>query len=505
VLPTGIATDDTTRFFFQDVVKTKSLVSLFDFENKGIFFPGVHSSYKFCLFTTGRGLRPTAERAEFVFFAHAVEHLRDPERRFTLSAEDLALLNPNTRTCPIFRSRRDAELTKAIYRRVPVLIREARDGRPEENPWGIKFSTMFHMSNDSHLFRTREQLEADGWRLEGNIFRKAGAEYLPLYEAKMATLLDHRSSRVIRSESATIRQAQPEYLSLAEHEAADVFATPLYWVKQSDVRANTPEIWRRQWTSGWRRVSATTNERSFLQTIFPPAGFGDSIFLMYIGDSLSAAPAMLAGLATFVFDYVVRQKMGGLNLSFYVVAQLPVHVPSTFAQPCQWGGSPSCVRDWLLPRILELTYTAWDLEPFARDCGWSGPPFRWDEERRFLLRCELDAAFFHLYLPSTPDGQWRIARKVDGCPYDETPEQLAELKQHFPTPRDAVAYIMDTFPIVRRKDEEKYNGDYRTKRVILEIYDAMQESIRTGRPYQTRLDPPPADPLCCHPARSMGD
>jgi len=77
---------------------------------------------------------------------------------------------------------------------------------------------------------------------------------------------------------------------------------------------------------------------------------------------------------------------------------------------------------------------------------------------------------------------------------DETPDELAELTRHFPTPRDAVAYLLDTFPIVRRKDEQKHDGDYRTKRVILEIYDAMQRSIRTGHPYQTRLDPPPGPP-----------
>ena len=118
-----------------------------------------------------------------------------------------------------------------------------------------------------------------------------------------------------------------------------------------------------------------------------------------------------------------------------------------------------------------------------------------DEERRFLLRCELDAAFFHLYLPSEADGDWR---RVEG----ETAEDLAGLKMHFPTPRDAVDYIMETFPIVRRKDEEKFDGDYRTKRVILEIYDALAEAIRSGRPYQTCLNPPPADPRCCHPPKS---
>jgi hypothetical protein len=143
--------------------------------------------------------------------------------------------------------------------------------------------------------------------------------------------------------------------------------------------------------------------------------------------------------------------------------------------------------------VLELTFTAWDLEPFAQDCGWSGPPFRWDEGRRFLLRCELDAAFFHLYLPAEAGGDWQPAE-------GETAEELARLKASFPTPRHAVDYIMETFPIVKRKGEEKW-GEYRTKRVILEIYDALAESIRTGQPYQTRLDPPPADPRVAHTHR----
>jgi hypothetical protein len=145
--------------------------------------------------------------------------------------------------------------------------------------------------------------------------------------------------------------------------------------------------------------------------------------------------------------------------------------------------------------MRELTYTSCDLEPFAQDCGWPGPPFRWNEERRFLIRCELDAAFFHLYLPAEANGDWRPA---DG----ETSADLARLKASFPTPRDAVPFIIDTFPIVRRRDEAKFDGDYRTRRVILAIYDALAESIRTGQPYQTRLDPPPADPRCCHPPRA---
>ncbi|MFG0316319.1 MAG: hypothetical protein ACF8XB_03535, partial [Planctomycetota bacterium JB042] len=126
-----------------------------------------------------------------------------------------------------------------------------------------------------------------------------------------------------------------------------------------------------------------------------------------------------------------------------------------------WSDTP--LSDWIVPLALELSYTAHDLAPFSRDLGYDGPPFRWDEDRRFLLRAELDAAFFHLY----------------------------------GLERDDVDYVLETFPIVKRKDEAAH-GEYRTKRVILEIYDLMAEAARTGEPYQTVLDPPPADPRAAH-------
>lgn len=166
-------------------------------------------------------------------------------------------------------------------------------------------------------------------------------------------------------------------------------------------------------------------------------------------------------------DFCAREKIGGTHLTYGYLNQLPVLPPFSHAESCSWYCSES-FRGWLLPRILELTYTAWDLQPFAKDCGYSGPPFRWDEERRFLLRCELDAAYFHLY---------GIAR-------------------------DDVDYIMETFPIVKRKDEAKF-GEYRTKLVILEVYDAMQRAIDTGAAYRTILDPPPADPRVTHKSQEV--
>ena len=633
LLPTGIATDDTTKYFFQDVVQTRSLASLFDFENKGIFFPDVHRNYKFCLFTAGRGLRPTAGRAEFVFFAQGVEALRDPERRFSLSPDDIALLNPNTHTCPIFRSGRDAELAKAIYRRVPVLIREARDRQPEENPWGIRFSAMFHMANDSHRFVPREQLEADGWKLAGNVFRKGGEEYLPLYEAKMIHQFDHRwaSYQFKGDKEAAID------VSLQEKEDFSFIVLPRYWVAAREVHLRTANLpkgllaalrdrntdlivlavchllfidslrrnskgssdaatamvfpaWLEfvernpaarslaptqmglcgnspacieplgpshlpaepidkiepgprsstawyaveslalgqsfatleqygevlnsvpplrteeevlafaeklliraspRWLMGWRDITRSVEKRTTIADIFPFAAVGDQLLLMCPNTTARLAAALLGTLNSFVFDFVARQKLSGIHLKYFTMKQTTVPAPDAFTD---------ADLAFLVPRVLELLYTGEDLRGFARDCGWDGPPFLWDDDRRFVLRCELDAAFFHLYLPVDENGDWRSARQSDGCPHDETREQLADLKPHFPTPRDAVSYILDTFPGVRREDEANH-GEYRTKRTILEIYEAIQASNTPGEPYRTRLAPPPADPSRCHPPR----
>lgn len=457
IVPSGIATDDTTKLFFQDIMDTQTLVSLYDFENREGLFPAVDSRMKFCLLTlTGAGRRAEAG-ADFVFFAHRVEDLLEPDRRFTLSSKDVAMLNPNTRTCPIFRSKRDAELTKEIYSRVPVL---AKEGPLGENVWGINFIRMFDMANDSQLFRTRHQLEEDGWRLVGNVFKRNEEQYLPLYEAKMIAQYNHRDSKVVISETATIRQGQPENLSLEELQSANCLPMPRYWVSKRDVVQNIPEQYQSKWFQGFAKVTSPTNHRTMITTLLPQVGAGDSMQIILFPSNMSGFKAsfFMASFCSFIFDYVARQKIGGVNLNFFIVKQLPVISLVKGQEPCPWFQTLN-LEQWIASRVLELTYTAWDLEPFARECGYYGPPFRWDEERRFLIRCELDAAYFHLYGIG----------------------------------RDDVNYIMDTFPIVRRKDEACY-GSYRTKEKILEIYDRMKDAMETGKPYRAMLDPPPGPP-----------
>jgi len=487
IIPSGIATDDTTKYFFQELMAKHSLISLYDFENRKKLFPAVDSRMKFCLLTLTGTDNPAKQGADFVFFALLVSDLEDQERHFALSAEDLALINPNTRTCPIFRSKKDAVLTKAIYHRVPVLI---KDRPPKENPWGISFMRMFDMANDSHLFRTAQQLEADGWNLEGNVYVRNSEKFLPLYEAKMIHHFNHRfgSFEGVSGRSSTHLPTP----NSSQYNNPFYLAQPWYWVSTEESHARLKN-WNSNWLLGFRSISNVTNERTMIATIFPDCAVSGKLPILLTGvDDVSIICCLLCNLNTLVFDYFVRQKIGGTDLAFHYVKQLPILPPEVYGKPMQWHMIRK-LNQWILTRILELTYTSCDLKQFASECGYNDPPFQWDEERRFLLRCELDAAFFHLYLHSDQNNNWIKSEEESG-------NELFDLKKNFPTTRHAVEYILETFPIVKRKDIKKF-GEYRTKFTILDIYDRMQHSIKTGEPYQTLLDPPPADPRAAHPAK----
>ena len=212
IIPTAIATGAGGQYLFGDFTERGAVASLYDFENRKPLFAGVDSRQKFCLLSlVGKALREPVAR--FAFFLLDTPDLDDAGRVFALSPEEIALINPNTGTLPIFRNRRDADLTAAIYRRIPVLWDETkRDG----NPWGITVKRLFDMTDDSDLFRTREALEADGWHLHGNVFTRAGKRMLPLYEAKMVDFFNHPLRTSIKSATAVNRQNQPRYLTVAE-------------------------------------------------------------------------------------------------------------------------------------------------------------------------------------------------------------------------------------------------------------------------------------------------
>jgi hypothetical protein len=561
IVPTGIATDDSTKAFFGSIATSGRLASLFDFENSAPLFAGVHRSFKFCLLTLG-----TVTESSFAFFLTATEQLHDAPRRFHLTREDFLIINPNTRTCPVFRSRADAELTRAIYRRVPVLIRDKSESMQTQNPWGIHFATMFHMANDSGLFQSR-----------------TSEDFLPLYEAKMIHQFDHRWAGY--NSNSDNEDDSAGGLTLAQKQDPAVTAQPRYWVARElvnrrllnnshplyplflarlDQRRNelakwfrfwlwghalkagsaedanflrkeiddtrvvshgvgelalnfipeqhlaqrmaeqfplTPAeqtaLWQqvriddglmsknprtfgpkdsdelstvwldfaetilmprdRHWLMGWRDITNATNERTVIASVLPRVGVNHKTILINLPHSCPGfqAATFLGCINSLVFDYVARQKVGGTSLSNFISKQLPILPPSAYTD---------ADLAFIVPRVLELTYTAHDLRPWAEDVvnSWnrthSGQPmtdpvlpFRFDPDRRAELRADLDARYAHLY----------------GLTRDELRYILDPADTH------GTDYPTETFRVLKNNDN-RHHGEYRTRRLVLEAWDCME-------------------------------
>ncbi len=571
IVPTGIATDATTAPFFAHLIESKRLASLFDFENRAGIFPAVDSRMKFSLMTLARD----CPVADFAFFLTSTDQLAEPERRFTLSPAQIAAINPNTKTAPVFRARADAELTAAVYARVPVLIDEAKG--TVGNPWGMEFRQgLFNMTSDSGLFRTAPQLAAKGLVRDGVDWAAAtGKRYIPLYEAKMIHQFDHRW--------ATYDALESRDVTLAEKNDPDFEPEPRYWVPQREVAlrtallpkgllqalragdaelislalahtlfaktllatncsiegvfdawiafverqpfargfaptqtglcGNSPplmgrgtaaqlpaeaidklkagpneitswydidpfrfdgliadaERWRvdlanipslrseavaiayaevlllaamPRWLMGWRDIARATDKRTLISGVVPPTACGDKFLLMMPGHAPQLLAALYGSLNSLPCDFCARQKLGGTSFKYFTMRQIAVLPPNAYA---------ATDLAFIVPRVLELTYTSHAMAPFARDLGYTGPPYAWDEDRRAHLRAELDAWYARAY--------------------GLTRDQL----RYILDPADVMGpdYPSETFRVLKKNDIARY-GDYRTARLTLAAWDAQE-------------------------------
>ena len=537
IVPSGIATDDSTKDFFGAISRKGLLVSLYDFENRNAIFPDVHRSYKFCLLTMG-----TALIADFGFFLTSLEQLGDGRRHFSLSPEDFELLNPNTYTCPVFRSQKDAELVRTIYQRVPVLIddkkRKRADSADRGNPWGIRFLTMFHMANDSGLFHT-----------------SSGPGLVPLYEAKLIHQFDHRWATYSTSNVAPDKEPRCRELTDEEKRDPHLSIQPRYWVEEPEVLARIADApkaiikaWRTgsidelrkalrepgiprqlatlvdssdllaevgawleakspRWLMGWRNITNATNERTVIASVLPRAGVGHSMPLLVSSKKGFFSACKLANMNCLTFDFMARTKLGGTNLTYSYLKQLPVLPPNAYSTDD---------LAFIIPRVFALTYTAYDIAGWAEDL-WNSldtnirvriyrrsqlegnyyrrmsepeihqsgiaqdeaaapqepsylpdsffdrpfsteffPPFPWSPERRAVIRAELDAYYARLY----------------GLDQDEL--------RYILDPRDVMGkdYPSETFRVLKNNELKAY-GEYRTQRLVLAAWDALEKGELT--------------------------
>ena len=432
--PSGIYADKTAAPFFKSVSTSGRVNSLFDFENKKIFFKDIHASFKFCALIFG-GEERKFDQTECAFFLHDTKTINDPDRCFPLTPDDFARVNPNTGTAPIFRTRRGVDITRRIYEQHPVLVDYS--GGEECKTWPVRFMQgLFNMTSDSHLFHTADQLDEEGfYPVEGNCYKRGKELYLPLYEGKMVQAFDHRAASVVVNPKNLNRPAQPRETTREEHNNPDWLPDPQFWVSVD--AAEWPE--GLGWAVAFKDVTAPTNVRTMIASVVPRSGFGNTLPLL-MPDAVEIATyrenawLLAACLNSFALDFVGRQKVQGQHLNWFIVEQLPVIAPADYNR--QFGNKTA--RDLVRDHVLRLTYTAHDMSPFARDLGYDGPPFIWDEEERRHLRARLDALYFHLYGLSREDAE----------------------------------YVLSTFPIVQREDKAAF-GRYRTRDLILAYMNAL--------------------------------
>ena len=547
IVPSGIATDDGTKAYFGKIATSGLLKSLYDFENSQGIFPNVHRSFKFSLIT----LAPKDGMSDFAFFLHNLNELEDSRRHFTMTPEDFDLINPNTHTCPVFRSEEDAKLAKKIYKKAGVFVNE--NDEENGNLWKIKFSTMFHMSNDSGLFVGAELLKRVQGDGHAELVSASGSRYLPLYEAKLMHQFDHRWN--------TFVNGSPVDVSPEQKSDPDFSVTPQYYVpytetvlratsldlkivqalreaiasatlskqavgaqaKMVDVRTttvgersrieklrslvaekagaagdlfvneNTDGIdWQKVYASknlskavfevaeklcpkylmGWRDITGAVNERTYLLTVIPFCGAGNTLQLAYFNNSIEIIKqaCFIANADSLIVDYCAKFKIGGNHMNMFVTKQLPVLPPSAYHETA---------LSFIVPRVMALTYTANDMTEWAKAlwtdstpamrqkmlelngknrkfsqensgstlaCG----PYIYDDIKRAILRAELDAYFARLY------GLTRTELQYILDPHSVMGED----------------YPSETFRVLKDNEIAKY-GEYRTQRLVLEAWDRM--------------------------------
>lgn len=571
IVPTGIATDDNTKLYFGHLVRTSRLVSLFSFYEVRRWFTATDDRKPFCLLTIG-----SAEQATFSYDIDNWRSFEQQEKRYHLTGGEFKALNPNTLTLPVFRSQRDAELVKKLYRAAPVLVEEMpqdAEGRalPPDNRWGIRFLRMFDMSGDSELFRD-SATPAGRWAA------------LPLYEAKMAHQFDHRwgsYASVLPGE-----EPEPEEVTPEQKSDPNFGVRPRYWLDERHVLARiarvpdrvrkqwwirhfesdpiklgaapdklrlalmnwlvgelflrelatealdtlTPQqahrvvaaveerletshrtVWRLmreqgwttrkglkemptwgkdagdarlvdgdlmalesaltssdeevmslldelleqrspKWHIGWRDVCRSTDYRTLIASVVPNVGVGHKFLLMRSKAPAPHQAALLGNLDSLVLDFIARQKLGGTSFNYFTMRQLAVLSPEQYS---------AADLDYIVPRVLELTYTTHDMRPWAEDLGYTGAPFEWSPLRRAQLRAELDTYYARLYGLTKEEFEYILdPAEVMGADY--------------PT---------ETFRVLKRNEVREF-GEYRTRRLVLEAWDQQDSMSPATQPAQ---------------------
>jgi hypothetical protein len=433
IVPTGIATNSRTQYYFEYILDNEYLSSLYDFENRERLFEDVHGQFRFCLLTLA-GSEWESDGFELAFYLTQVEDLKDDDKKFKLSKDEIKLINPNTNNLPIFETAEDAKLVMRLYEGVGALLIKDQEGG---NPWEIDSSGEFHMGHDADLFETHDELSESGWELEGNLFKKENEEYVPLYESKLIHQYNYRFATFEGASEEDINNGSARQVPQDELDDTSNVILPRYWIPEADYEDSQGGDWHLV----QRTITNATNERTVISTIIPRAGAANSINTME-GPSAKESLLLTSFFNSYALNFAARQKLSGSNLNWYVVWQLPVPNPD-YLSNVRIGDAPA--EKVILDLAQKLVYTANDLSSFAEDIGINREhPYTFSGESRGRdeLRFELEATLLHIYNLDDSD----------------------------------IERIFESFNQIKQREIDKY-GYYRTREEIKKRFKEMSSKV----------------------------
>jgi len=290
---------------------------------------------------------------------------------------------------------------------------------------------MFNISDDSKDFKDKNQLE--GLEKENNIYfdKESNTKFLLIYESKLIFQYDHRFAEFKDCSIDDINQGNPKKISYTQKNV-NYYITPRYWIEEKKFKNKKVNWnWDNDWFLAIRLITRGTDSRTSICSIIPNYPSVNSLNLL-LGITAIEAVYLISNINSIVFDYVSRQKISGANLNQFILEQLPI------VDFKKWQN----YEHFIIPKVLELIYTSEELKIFANECGYEGDVYKWDEERRLIIKAELDAIVTLLF---------KLSRKD-------------------------LAYIIDSFKVLKKNELKEFN-EFKTKRLILKAYDEFSKII----------------------------
>jgi len=256
----------------------------------------------------------------------------------------------------------------------------------------------------------------------------------------MIQMYDHRAASVIVDESNWMRQGQTDATSLVQHQNPEFFVEPRWWIDESEVQR---VLGGRDTTRliAFKNVTSPTNERTVIASFIPYCGVVHSAPVILTGNGITPqqTTCLLGNLDSLAYDFVCRQKIGGINLSYFIIEQNPTFGPAFYARPCPWEAKRT-LEKWISERVLKLTCVSNEMKPLAEAARFKPLVYPWDPGERIELQAELDAAFFLLY----------------------------------GIERNDVEYILSTFSGIEKESEGLLSGGTTAERILM-TYDRFRE------------------------------